>query len=212
MKELEIVNRKKRNYITSTLGTIKGRIIAMTSVFLLMLIGFTAAVIIQNKQTQQISEKIVSFRLPVTLSANSILSGLNRVSASQRAFILTKDEAFRKERNLVWENQILPNLSLLVAQRDGLSSERNKLRVDSIQVLISGYRVLQNDIDNYVLQHLMVDGTADLQIDSASSISLLEEVNALRQKRRTLDEDVRSKASPIRKNLRGLTTTLGNYK
>ncbi|HAS39910.1 MAG TPA: hypothetical protein DCS93_05495 [Microscillaceae bacterium] len=190
--------------------SIQGRIILLGIIFLLLLLTFTAVVTTQNRKTQNVSEKVINFRAPITLAAQSVISGLNRVSASQRAFIMTKEEPFRLERLTVWQNQIEPNLQKLVNERDNLSLNANKARVDSIQMLVAQYKVIQNDIDKYLLENLNFNENAPLTLDSLKSLQTIALVNSIRKKRKILEKMVKDRASPARKNLRNLLFPLAN--
>ncbi|OJJ15454.1 hypothetical protein BKI52_39250 [marine bacterium AO1-C] len=190
--------------------SIQGRIILLGIIFLLLLLTFTVVVTTQNRKTQSVSEKVIDFRVPITLAAQSVISGLNRVSASQRAYIMTKEEPFRLERLTVWQNQIEPSLQKLVNARDNLSLTSNKARVDSIQMMVAQYKIIQEDIDKYLLEHLNINENKPLKLDSANSLQTLVYVNTLRKKRDILEKMVKERASPARKNLRNLLFPLAN--
>ena len=190
--------------------SIQSRIILLGIIFLLLLLTFTVVVTTQNKKARNVSKKVISFRTTITPTAQLVISGLNRVSASQRAFIITKDESFRLERLTVWQNQIEPSLQKLINQRNNLSLNINKNRVDSIQILIAQYKIIQEDIDKYLIENLNVNESEPLKLDSSNSLQTIAHINSIRKKRKILETMVKERASPARKSLRKLLLPLAN--
>jgi|GEM_PF-1245898 len=195
---------QNKDTAVKVLNSIQGKVMAMVAFFLLSFTVTTLWNSYQNNRLKAISEKTIDFRMPVTLNANSVLSGLNRVGAAQRAYIMTKDDAFRAERHMVWDSQIRPAFDDLLSKRDQLTSGENRARVDSLNLLLNRYYILQDNIDDYVDEHLDLDEHAHIEIDSTQFLSTMNSINLTREKRRILQRMVNERALALRNRMRDM--------
>ncbi|MEM1405379.1 MAG: hypothetical protein AAGG59_01290, partial [Bacteroidota bacterium] len=73
---------------------IKDKLVAIVVITLTILTVITSVVTYQNSKTKEILDNISDLRIPVPILTADILSGANRVSASQRAYMMTGDEKY----------------------------------------------------------------------------------------------------------------------
>ncbi|NJL13683.1 MAG: hypothetical protein HC913_12225 [Microscillaceae bacterium] len=128
-------------------SSIRGRLLLLSVVFILALIAIPAIVYWKSTENEQAVLQIEEVGLPIPILTSRLISELNSVAASQRAYLLSADLRFKMERQVIWQKQIAP-------VRDSLNMLKKKLhrtdlvgRFDSVQVALKHYQKTQEEID-----------------------------------------------------------------
>ncbi|WP_346760818.1 GAF domain-containing protein [Agaribacillus aureus] len=150
-------------------------------------------------------------RIPVPISTADVISGANRVSASQRAYFMTGEEHFKQERLYIWENQIDPAIDNLIGLKT-LLTEEDQLKLEEAITVVSNYKDLQNELDEYYETNLKdIDlKLAATAIDSSTIVLHVDEIAKQTEYRNKLNSLVATSASGKRKELRNLLMPLNN--
>ncbi len=187
---------------------IKDKLVAIVAITLIILAVITSVVTYQNSKTEEILDNISDLRIPVPILTADILSGANRVSASQRAYMMTGDEKYKQERLDVWRHQINPSAEKLIQLKSIMKVEEHRQIVDkTIEQLVS-YELLQDEIDIFFenkLKGFVLDANGN---DSLSLATLAERVQLRNKLDKDLDSLVAGDASRARKSLRAIITPL----
>ena len=126
---------------------------AMILVFMLTMVIFTFIVTTQNLTALDTVDLIRKIRIPVPITTADVISGTNRVSASQRAYFMTGETLFKEERLDIWENQIDPAIKNLISLKS-LLNEEDQQNLEKAIVVAGKYKDLQNELDQYYETHL----------------------------------------------------------
>ncbi|MEM9389945.1 MAG: PAS domain-containing protein [Bacteroidota bacterium] len=187
---------------------IKDKLVAIVVITLTILTVITSVVTYQNSKTKEILDNISDLRIPVPILTADILSGANRVSASQRAYMMTGDEKYKQERLDVWRHQINPSAKKLIELKSIMRVQEHRQIVDRTTEQLASYEQLQDEIDTFFEKKLKGFVLNAEGSDSLSLATLAERV----QLRNTLDEELDSlvagDASRARKSLRAIITPL----
>lgn len=182
---------------------------AMILVFMLTMVIFTFIVTTQNLTALDAVDLIRKIRIPIPITTADVISGTNRVSASQRAYFMTGEIRFKEERLDIWENQIDPAIKNLISLKR-LLNEEDQQNLKKAIVVAGKYKDLQNELDQYYETHLK-NIEAKLTAFDTSTIDLYAYDIVQREAfRDELNNLVARSASNMRKELRNLLLPLNN--
>ncbi len=141
-----------------SIHTTQGRVLTLSSSFLLVFILFACFVYYQNQRTQEVSQTTIDVRLPIALSAANVLSNIEAAATAQLSFIVTKDKKYVEQRKQIWSDRIEPHLAKLDQLKSSLTSE-NQHKIDSLTTWIKAYRQAQDEENDLTLQLQSLDAT-----------------------------------------------------
>ena len=188
---------------------ISGKVITMILGFVITMVTFTFIVIRQNQTALNTVDLVEKIRIPVPIATADVISGANRVSASQRAYFMTGEERFKKERLDVWENQIDPAINNLVSLKS-LLTEEDQQKLEEAIIIARKYKDLQDELDQYFETNLKDVDINPAAIDSSTIGLYVNEIVKQRGYRNELNNMVATSASERRKELRNLLMPLNN--
>ncbi|MEM6844298.1 MAG: GAF domain-containing protein [Bacteroidota bacterium] len=131
------------------LHRIKDKVVALVAIFMLVLVTIAATQFFLGRNTLQVLNTMQTLRIQVPIATSDIISGANRVSASQRAYIMTGEDRFKEERLMVWREQIYPATRKLAKLRELMQVEEHQQAVDQALLTIEEYNQLQEEIDQF---------------------------------------------------------------
>ena len=190
------------------INRIKDKLILMTVVVISILTIVSISITLQNSNTQAVLKSINNLRIPIPVTTSEIMSGANRVSASQRAYIMTSDIKYKNERLEVWNDQINPAKEKLSDIKRHISNQEFIHRIDSITNQLTYYEKLQNEIDEFFETNLKELKTEESGTDSLSLIAFMESVKSKEELAAKLNMMVAGDASKTRKDLRKMIRPL----
>ena len=177
----------------------------------------------QHNQAQEVSEALRDEHLPISQATLTLLNGVNQSLANLRGWLILKDDAFRDEREKVWDNTIHPNLHALKK----VSSNRNDREyVNSLTIIENKLKTLekvQEEIENISTSRSNTPGVVlfDEQIKprlDLLNIALDELIQSLDQKimSGTRDEtvfihEIYKNTFSLFLNTKNLTNNVQNY-
>src|SRR6195952_2518701 len=83
---------------------IRGRLILGFSVLCALLAGVVGITIIKVRVVNDSTDRTVNLRVPTAMTASDMVSGVYASLASLRGFLITGNDAFKKERALLWKD------------------------------------------------------------------------------------------------------------
>ncbi len=189
---------------------ITDKVILLIAIFMIVLITLATVLLIQGNNTRQMLSNMQNLRIPVPIATADIISGANRVSASQRAYMMTGDEKFKAERRMVWEKQINPALEQLQKLRNFMKVEDHQTAVDEAAELVASYELLQEEIDQYFEENLKEFDLLTLILEDTALAQVTERIQRKKEFERKLNLLVAGDASRARKNIRAKLMPLNN--
>ncbi|MEM9675667.1 MAG: hypothetical protein AAF992_23955, partial [Bacteroidota bacterium] len=189
---------------------ITDKVILLIAIFMIVLITLATVLLIQGNNTRQVLSNMQNLRIPVPIATADIISGANRVSASQRAYMMTGDEKFKAERRMVWEKQINPALEQLQKLRNFMKVEDHQTAVDEAAELVASYELLQEEIDQYFEENLKEFDLLTLILEDTALAQVTERIQRKKEFERKLNLLVAGDASRARKNIRAKLMPLNN--
>ncbi len=184
-------------------NTIQGRTLVL--VFLSLTLFFTLSIIVylQNRQTYRISCDVEHLEIPLALAASSLSSGLDKVTASQEAYIMSGDETDRTERTQVWEKEIKVALETLNQLSNESNSKADRQKVAEINRLLIDFKSVQDKVDTYFLENRRAFNYEGISTDSVSAIAIeqLAQYNQDRRTQQKMVEMLAKEATPIRQKI-----------
>jgi PAS domain S-box-containing protein len=185
------------------LNTIQGRTVVL--VFLSLFLFFTLSIIVylQNQQTFRISRDVEHLEIPLALAASSLSSGLDKVTASQEAYIMSGDESSRRERTLTWEKEIYVALEILKQLSSESNSKADRQKVQEIEALLKDFKNVQDKVDKYFLDNRRAFNYEGISTDSVNAIAIeqLAQYNQDRKTQKKMVEMLGNEATPIRQKI-----------
>ncbi|MEO1053848.1 MAG: PAS domain S-box protein [Bacteroidota bacterium] len=181
---------------------------AIIVIVVIALLVVAVTTLYQNNNTRSILSNVRNLRIPVPITTSDIMSGANRVSASQRAYLMTGDDKYKEERLRVWQDQIFPAADQLVALKVYMKDESHQQIVDQTIEQLNYYAKLQNDIDLFFEKELKSSKLETNNYDSTSLIQFVQQVQRREELDIELDSLVAGDASRARKRLRNILTPL----
>ncbi|NLR91265.1 PAS domain-containing protein [Flammeovirga agarivorans] len=161
--------------------TIQGRNVLLTASYLLILITFTILVVYQNKLVSDVGDRVIQTRNPITVMTSRINAGLDRVSAAQRGYFLTKDDSYKDERNSLWDTDILPALEKLEELGKQLTSQ-DRRSIDALGILLKEYKHGQDDLELYFEQHITDFAAIQEDVEELDSLTLRLKLESFKKK------------------------------
>ncbi|MEM7552297.1 MAG: PAS domain-containing protein [Bacteroidota bacterium] len=207
-KTAEKLTKLKKKAKFFDFNRIKDKLVAIVVITLITLSLITSIVIYQNSKTKEILDNISALRIPVPILTADIMGGANRVSASQRAYLMTGDDKYKRERLSVWDDQINPAAEELEGLKRYMKVEEHRSMVDNTIKQLKFYQELQNEIDLFFETELK---PLDLSVNSRDSSELVLFVERFEKERALdaqLDSLVAGDASRTRKSLRKIIRPL----
>lgn len=187
---------------------IKDKLVLIVIVIIGILSLITMVVSFQNIRTRAVLDNISALRIPVPIVTADILSGANRVSASQRAYMMTGDDKYKEERLQVWREQIKPAATKLNDLKEIMKVPEHREIVDKTIEQLNYYEKLQEEIDIFFERELKDFDLSLVGSDSSSLANLANRVEAKNRLDQELDTLVAGEASRARKVLRAIITPL----
>lgn len=187
---------------------IRVKLMAIIVIVVIALLVVAVTTLYQNNNTRSILSNVRNLRIPVPITTSDIMSGANRVSASQRAYLMTGDDKYKEERLRVWQDQIFPAADQLVALKVYMKDESHQQIVDQTIEQLNYYAKLQNDIDLFFEKELKSSKLETNNYDSTSLIQFVQQVQRREELDIELDSLVAGDASRARKRLRNILTPL----
>lgn len=185
------------------LSTIQGRILLLVIVSLFLIITFSIIITVQNQHTYRISQNVEHLEIPLALAASSLSSGLDKVTASQEAYIMSGEESFRRERVQSWEKEIVPALSIMKQLSKESNSSADRQKVQEIDLLLADFKIVQDEVDKYFVENRKAFNYEGISTDSISSIAIemLAQYNQDRRTQQKMVEMLGNRATPIRQKI-----------
>jgi PAS domain S-box-containing protein len=200
----------KTNHKRIDLNRITDKVVLMVSIFIFVLTALAVTLISQNRSTRQVLADIRELRIPVPITTADIISGANRVAASQRAYLMTGQEKYKQERLDVWNDQINAAAEKLKKLRERMRLDEHKAAVDAALSKLSAYEKTQNDIDVFFEKELKGLSTDATKVDSLGTPAFIAAVQKRNQLDAELDAMVTGEASILRTELRNVLMPLNN--
>jgi PAS domain S-box-containing protein len=185
------------------LSTIQGRILLLVFVSLFLIITFSIIITVQNRYTYRISQNVEHLEIPLALAASSLSSGLDKVTASQEAYIMSGTESFRRERVQSWEKEIEPALNIMKQLSKESNSSADRQKVQEIETLLYEFKIIQEEVDKYFVENRKAFNYEGISTDSISAIAIemLAQYNQDRRTQQKMVEMLGNKATPIRQKI-----------
>lgn len=177
--DIESLRRKLSRYFS--FRTIQGRNVLLTTSYLLILITFTILVVYQNNLVSDVGDRVIQTRNPITVMTSRINAGLDRVSAAQRGYFLTKDDSYKDERNSIWDTDILPALETLEELGKQLTSQ-DRRSIDALGILLKEYKHGQDDLELYFEQHITDFAAIQEDVEAYDSLALRLKLESFKKK------------------------------
>ncbi|MBB6462434.1 PAS domain-containing protein [Flammeovirga kamogawensis] len=177
--DTDILKRQLTRYFS--FRTIQGRNVLLTTSYLLILITFTILVVFQNKLVSDVGDRVIQTRNPITVMTSRINAGLDRVSAAQRGYFLTKDDSYKDARNSLWDTDILPALEKLEELGKQLTSQ-DRRSIDALGILLKEYKHGQDDLELYFEQHITDFAAIQEDVEAYDSLTLRLKLESFKKK------------------------------
>ncbi|WP_052444501.1 PAS domain-containing protein [Flammeovirga sp. OC4] len=161
--------------------TIQGRNVLLTTSYLFILITFTVLVVYQNNLVSDVGDRVIQTRNPITVMTARINAGLDRVSAAQRGYFITKDDSYKDERNSLWDTDILPALEKLEELGKQLTSQ-DRRSIDALGILLKEYKHGQDDLELYFEQHITDFAAIQEDVETYDSLTLRLKLESFKKK------------------------------
>jgi methyl-accepting chemotaxis protein len=195
--------RKRINF-----NRITDKVVLMISIFLVVLAVLAATLINQNSRTRSVLADIRELRIPVPITTADIISGANRVAASQRGYLMTGEERYKTERLEIWEQQIKPAAQELIKLKERMRREEHRKAVDDGLVKLNAYEQAQKDIDAFFEKNLKNFSLGDA--DRIGFVAFRFRVEQREKLDKELDDLVSGEASKLRRELRDVLMPLND--
>ncbi|OHX66481.1 hypothetical protein NH26_08990 [Flammeovirga pacifica] len=147
----------------------------------MILMAFTIFVVYQNNLVSDVGDRVIQTRNPITVMTSRINAGLDRVSAAQRGYFLTKDDSYKDERNSLWDTDILPAWEKLEILGKQLTSQ-DRRAIDGLGILLKEYKHGQDDLELYFEQHLTDFAAIQEDIEELDSLTLRLKLESFKKK------------------------------
>lgn len=180
-KRIDTDNLRRQLTRYFSFRTIQGRNVLLTTSYLFILITFTVLVVFQNNLVSDVGERVIQTRNPITVMTSRINAGLDRVSAAQRGYFLTKDDTYKDERNSIWDTDILPALEKLEELGKQLTSQ-DRRSIDALGILLKEYKHGQDDLELYFEQHITDFAAIQEDVESYDSLTLRLKLESFKKK------------------------------
>ncbi len=190
---------------------ITGKINLMALVILMAFAILLLVFYTQNSSMLTSLKTIQDLRVPFPIVTSDLVSGANRVAASQRAFLMTGEDRFRQERIDIWRTQMEPSMTELERLEPLLDSQKKRDTVRVALEKIRQYREEQEATDRFFLENREAAAFGYERLDTAASRSQL--VESLKVKAgfdKEINGRVTGQASALRKEIRELLLPLNN--
>ncbi|MCG8634674.1 MAG: methyl-accepting chemotaxis protein [Desulfobacterales bacterium] len=199
-------------FIKLTLGRKIGGGYAIIS---LILAAAVLTTIYQVRQTTEVTDRVMSLRVPTSQSSLSMLNGVNRSMAALRGWIILGQDQFRDERTEAWSQGIEPSLQALREFSKDWTNPENIKRLDTLESKLAAFKNYQREIEdiahtreNQPALKIMFDQAAPqaliitTQITNMIEIEKTLEANAQRKALLGMMADVRGTTGLALANLR----------
>jgi methyl-accepting chemotaxis protein len=191
------------------LNRITDKLVLMIAIVFLVLGVLAVSLITQNSSTRTVLTSIRELRIPVPITTADIISGANRVAASQRGYLMTGEERYKTERLEVWDQQIKPAVVELRRLQALMKRDEHKQAVDKGIEKITAYEQAQNEIDAFFDKNLK-NLTIDVNDDRLSAQAFRNRVAQKERLETELDNLVSGNASTLRRELREILMPLND--
>ena len=178
--------------------TIRGRtnLIVFTSLGALLII--TIFILLQNRHTRLINERIKHIRIEVPVASQGILSNLNYLLYLQAQHIDDPGNHHDKIQDQLWMNELLPNQNSLKNTRHYLKNQESRAALDSVNVLLERFRVSLRDVSN-----LLESSDLRRNIENAILDSVIQQKdNLILQNQAQINEIIRNVQTPTYNQLK----------
>ena len=208
MDSKEVEPLKKRRWVN--LNRITDKMVMIITVFLGVLGILAVTLIAQNHSTRSVLKDIQELRIPVPITTADIISGANRVSASQRAYLMTRKEKYKQERLEVWQRQIKPAAEQLARLKERMRVSEHRQAVDKALEKLALYAEVQENIDVFFENKLKNFSNELTKTDSVSIATYIANAREIKNLNVELNSMVAGDASTLRKEIRNELMPLNN--
>ena len=101
----------------------------------------------QVKGISQINRDIRDLRTPAAEASLQLLNGVNHSLVALRGWILLGEERFKSERQLAWEEEILPSIEIIETLARAWINPNDVVRLNNIQKLLQKFQSYQENIE-----------------------------------------------------------------
>jgi methyl-accepting chemotaxis protein len=178
---------------------IGARLIAAFSLLTLVLAITSIVSIYQISAITKQANTVVDLRLPTAQASASVLNGVNHALAALRGWILLGNNKFKEERQLAWDTEIKPAITVLDKMSLNWTNPENKVRLKEMKALLIRFEQDQKAIED-IAQTLENTPSIKLfyQQSMPQSSIMLSEITKM------IDIELTLKATTQRKNLLGI--------
>jgi len=175
----QAVAKFKTNF---SINTFLGRIRLIALFFTTAFLGILAVMIWRNYQAQKLTEELSNLYAPIAIKSSQLLQHLEQATNTQQLYLLTQDEVFRTERQLIWRNKIEPAQQELLELKEEISIPSLKLQIDSIVFALNQYQLLQIEIEQgYQISLKQIETITDTSDTDILHLQKLEASNKLQE-------------------------------
>lgn len=130
----------------------KIKISSRLSVGFLMLVLILAissiSSIVQITSITKNANKVVELRIPTAQASASVLNGINHALAALRGWMLLGKDNFKSERQLAWDTEITPAISVLNKLSANWTNPKNITRLKEMNTLLQEFGQEQKNIED----------------------------------------------------------------
>ncbi len=181
-------------------NSIKGRITFLIATFIVLLSITIAFVLLQNSNVLKLGKGVKDITLPLALNGQEILLSLNKASAVQKAYFISRNQNLISQRQAIWEKDIYPSLDVLIGLKKNLDLKDNIERIEKLEELIPKYDELQQEVDDYLSKNreLSIEAINTDIVDSSAISELINLYEANTEDKAYFANIIRKKIDPIK--------------
>ena len=151
----------KKVFSRFSIFTLRGKIFILVGLFIFFLIVFSSIIIFRLNRTTNINERLTELHIPIIRANKEILNAIDRNMALQRAYIITENKDFVKERELKWETSVNTAIRDLESAKEILEADSIVEKLDSLEEYLYQYGRVQRKLDEMISNK--IEKTANLQ-------------------------------------------------
>ena len=136
--------------------------------FILILVAVSTIIVVQNRLLKSYSDRIATYEFPIATVASNLNSDLNRQAFSLRGNIIRKDTAWQYERDLRWEEQMIPDLNRLLEAKSFFPEEATRQKFDSLAKYLQLYRQMEEEANDWLFKYYVLKSNIFIEEDTAT--------------------------------------------
>ncbi len=190
-------------------GSIRGQLIFFSAVFTASLVLIPLVIYVQSTENAKATQKIEQVRLPLSLLTTKLLRETTNASTAQRAYIITKEAQYKREREEIWKKDIYPLFDSLEKFKKELQNTEIDSTFRQALLLVKQYEQFQKEIDTFFEDNLdAFSNTLIQKTDTTSSAEIFEIITKRNQLNLELNELIGDKANKQRQAMEALLVPL----